>query len=305
VSGTSAIIPTLDGLRFLRENLPTYLAQSLPFTRIIVVDNASRDGTAAAAADWTGIELLRLERNRGFAGAVNRGIERALRGRGADAIAVLNNDVALDGDWNRAAREALFTEEAYGSCATCLVSARDPRRVESAGIEWVGPGSADNALHGQCAPPLDAPLQPVFGASAGAALYRRSFLEQVGLFDEGLFAYQEDVDLAVRGASAGWKAVFAPGARGVHSGFGTNRRFPLGGTWADYYNARNRFAVLVKSLPAEEWRRSGPAIVAAEVRRLARSFGERRAAAVLAGFTRGSLRIPAYAVGRWRSAGSR
>jgi hypothetical protein len=58
--------------------------------------------------------------------------------------------------------------------------------------------------------------------------------------------------------------------------------------------------VLVKSLPAEEWRRFGPKIIRDEIGRLTRSIGEGRGAAVLAGFARGCLRIPGYTISRWR-----
>jgi len=289
---TAAVVVTFDGLDLLRSNLRSLQEQSLPFARIIIVDNGSTDGTRAFVREDQALELLSLERNRGFAGGANAGIRRALQDASIDGVALVNNDVSLEPDWHEQAANALFSHSTFGCCATCLLKKAQPLQVDTAGICWTCPGFADNAMTGQMAPPAIAPPREVFGASAAAALYRRAFFENVGLFDESLFAYQEDVDLALRGRAAGWSCVFAPAARGVHQGGGTNRPFPLGGTYADYYNTRNRLYVLVKSLPREQWRNFWKTILARNARLLLGSLPEGRGLAVAMGMLHFCLWLP-------------
>lgn len=302
MAGTAALVVSHNGRQHLRGCLPGLLNQSLPFAAVLVVDNGSRDGTA----DWLQekypeIELLQLDGNRGFSGGVNHGLRRVLRNRRFDCVALVNNDVTLEPDWHLEARRALLSDSRLGSCATCLLRADRPELLDSAGISWAGPGRAENRLSGRAAPPADEPRREIFGACAAAALYRTDLFEQIGLFDEALFAYQEDVDLALRAQTAGWRCVFAPGARGLHTGHGSNRPFPGSGTWADYYNARNRLAVLVASLPGSDWRSHWRAILTGEATALVAGFRERRAAATLAGFSRGLLRIPGLVLRRCRT----
>lgn len=289
---TAVVLVTFDGLDLLRSNLRSLHEQSLPFARIIIVDNGSTDGTRAFVREDQALDLLSLERNRGFAGGANAGIRRALQDASIDGIALVNNDVSLEPDWHEQAANALFSHPTFGSCATCLLKKAQPLQVDTAGICWACPGFADNYMTRQMAPSVDSLPWEVFGASAAAALYRRAFFENVGLFDESLFAYQEDVDLALRGRAAGWSCVFAPAARGIHQGFATNRPFPLGGTYADYYNARNRLYVLAKSLPREQWRNSWKTILATNARLLLGSFPEGRGFAVAIGMLHSCLRLP-------------
>lgn len=287
-----AVIVTFSGQKRLATNLTSWLAQSHPFLAVLVVDNGSRDGSAVFLDRRTDILIERLPENRGFAAGANAGIRRALQDQRAQTVALINDDVRLDAEWHAAAARALADDPTAGACATCLLKANRPAEIDTAGIAWTTPWQADNLRHGAPAPSPSATPERIAGASAGAALYRRTFFEDVGLFDETLFAYHEDVDLALRGAARGWACVFAPAARGYHEGHASNRRFPLGGTYADFYNARNRLYVLAKSLPAAVWRRHAWRIVAAQFGMARRSVGERRAAAVCCGLACGVVRLP-------------
>lgn len=288
--GTAAVVVTWNGLPLLRRNLPSWDRQSQPFVRRIVVDNGSRDETVRWLAGRPSVDVLRLSGNRGFAAGANAGFRAALADGRVDAVALINNDVLLDPGWNAAARAELLAAPDVGACATCLVQERDPGRIDGAGIVWPEPGWADNARHGEPAGP--AAPEDVPGVSAGAALYRARFLRETGGFDERLFAYQEDVDLSIRGRRAGWRYRYVPAARGTHAGHGSNRRFFLGGSLADYFNARNRLYVLFKSGPGPGWEdRKG---VASRILRRAAgsSLKERRAGAVWAGLLHGLLWWP-------------
>lgn len=291
-TATAAVVVTCGGTDRLRNHLATWHQQTLPFASLIVVDNGSPQSTTRWLEAAPGVRLVRLAENRGFAAGANAGIREALATVGTDFVALINDDVALDADWHRQAFRALHERPDCGSCATCLLQADRPDRIDTAGIVWITPWFADNARHDTPAPPPDARPEEIAGACAGAALFRRAYVEDVGLFDESLFAYQEDVDLALRGARRGWRTIWAPAARGFHQAHASNRRFPLGGTWADFRNARNRLTVLVKSLPADVWRRYGGRILLSFAADAGRSFRERRAGAVLAGQLCGAARLP-------------
>jgi GT2 family glycosyltransferase len=213
--------------------------------------------------------------------------------RDIDCIALINNDVRLDPDWHHHALSALQADPGYGSCATCLLRAAEPELIDTAGMVWHPPGQADNYLPGHPVSALTGLPRVVFGASAAAALYRRTLFEQIGLFEESFFAYQEDVDLALRAHLHGWRTVLAPQARGLHLGFGSNRRFPVGGSWADFYNARNRLAVLARCLPPGVWKDQRRSILAMGRAWIAEGFRQQRGLAVLAGTLHGLLRLPA------------
>jgi GT2 family glycosyltransferase len=304
-AATAAIVVSWNGLDLLRASIPSLIKQSLPFRRIIVIDNGSRDGTADWARRHPEIELLELPRNTGFAAGANIGIRSALKDPAIACIALINNDVMLDADWHREAATALLAKPEVGSCATCLLRQSEPGTIDTAGIVWTASGLADNYLTGQPVSATGHTAHAVFGASGAAALLRRAFLEDVGLLDESFFAYQEDVDLALRGRARGWRCVLAPQARGTHAGHGSNRGFPLGGTWADFYNARNRIAVVAKSVPGAQWRCHGIHMIATQLTNLVKSFPERRAAATLAGTAHGLLRLPRSLWARRRTAASR
>ena len=89
---------------------------------------------------------------------------------------------------------------------------------------------------------------PVFGACAGAGLYRRRMLDEIGLFDERYFAYMEDVDLAIRARLAGWTCICVPKAVVLHAGAGSS-----GGFASDFsvrLTTKNVYATILKTIPA-------------------------------------------------------
>lgn len=294
------IVVNHNGWNHLERCLPRLLEQTVPFSSILVVDNGSIDQTRDQLTKrFPGVDQLLLDSNQGFSGGVNQGLRHVLHRKQYQLVALINNDVYLDSDWHQKASQVLVADRTLGSCATCLLKESQPQLVDSGGIVWQGPGRAENYLSGQTAPEPTEPDQEIFGACAAAALYRTRLFSEVGLFETALFAYQEDVDLALRAQAAGWRCVFVPGARGIHTGHGSNRPYPISGTYADYYNARNRLAVLVSSLPTQEWRLHWASIITGEIATLLNSVRERRGVATLAGFTRGMLRLPGVFRRRW------
>jgi GT2 family glycosyltransferase len=289
---SAAVVVTYNNTRYLAKCLTSLCNQSEPFRRIILVDNANGRGTRSLVKGMAGIELIASNRNLGFAAGANRGIVSALSDATVDAVALVNDDAILDGHWHREARRTLLSHPKTGACATCLCQAHTPALIDTAGIVWQHPGWANNYLHGKRLDTIGNPDQTLLGACAAAALYRREMLSATGGFDEVLFAYQEDVDLALRAQNMGWHCRFAIHAHGLHIGFGSNRPFPLGGSWADYYNARNRLYVLIKAWPKDQWRRHGWHIIGRQLCMVGKSFASGRAPAVLAGVLHLLLRLP-------------
>lgn len=239
-----AVMLTYDGLPLLEAGLPTVLAQSDSLARLILVDNGSSDGTAEhVARRWPGIELVRLERNVGVAAALNRGLAEAT----TEFVALLNNDVELTPGWLAALAVELDAHPGAASASGKLLCARDRLRIDAAGDEirpsGIGRGrGAGTVDRGQ----FDA-AEAVFGACAGAALYRRAAFEDVGGFEESFFAYREDVDWGVRAQLRGWSARYAPVATAYHQGGATT-----GGERSPRYaklSRRNSLALVVRTYP--------------------------------------------------------
>ena len=207
------VIPTLDGRERLLRALASLERQTVP-AAVVVVDNASSDGTAEAiAAAHPGVRVVRNERNLGFGAAINRGT-LDLTG---DVLVLVNNDVVCEPDFIARIIEP-FADERVAAVAGVLLQSAAPDLVDSAGIEldstlgswdhgWNRPASE---LHGD--PGGHVPVGPC----GGAAAYRLDVFRELGGFDEALFAYWEDVDLALRIRNAGHHSVLASGALALH-----------------------------------------------------------------------------------------
>lgn len=187
-----------------------------------LVDNASGDATVAALrARFPAVRVLEMASNVGFGAAVNAGVAA---GEG-DAVVLVNDDVELTGDGALAALVApLAADPAVGMVAG-LTTIPGSGLVDGFGIELDVTLAPYNRLRGE---PVGAADGVLLGPSGALAAYRRTAFEQVGGFDRNLFAYGEDVDLALRLRLAGWRAVAAGDARGVHVGgasFGVDSSF--------------------------------------------------------------------------------
>jgi len=190
------------------------LSTQQPPERTFVVDNASGDGTVERVRErFPAVRVIELERNRGFGTAVNAGAAAGT----AEAIILVNDDVEV--------AEGLVTEilaplQAESGCGMVAAMTTIPGSglVDGYGIELDVTLAAYNRLRNRT--PTEAPGRLAMPSGALAA-YRRTAFEQVGGFDERLFAYGEDVDLGLRLRLAGWTASEAPRARGVHQGGAT------------------------------------------------------------------------------------
>ncbi|MGB9723749.1 MAG: glycosyltransferase family 2 protein [Chloroflexia bacterium] len=252
----SVIIVNWNGRPYLGPCLEALRRQSWGDFETILVDNASTDGSPAWVAEhFPEVRLIVHPRNLGFAEGCNRGWAEA---RG-EFLILLNNDTQAEPSFLEALVEAAGQDERVGLVGGVLVFDRRPEFIASAGIRMQWDGVALDLWAGRRREELPEAPQEIFGPSGGAALLRRTLLEEVGLFRPEFFAYLEDADLAWRARLSGWRALLAPRAvvRHVYSATG-GQDSPR----KSFYLARNRWLVLFLNLPAGLWLRYAPLILA-------------------------------------------
>jgi GT2 family glycosyltransferase len=230
-----------------RDETPHALA-SLAGIETICVDNGSTDGSDVdLERTFPEVELIRNGSNLGYAGGNNVGIRSALE-RGADWVLLLNSDAAAELGLAPALERAAEARPDAGVLA-CVVLSADGATLEFAGGSfntWLG-YSGRVTDFGKPATSLTKERRDVARASGAAMALSRAFVEKVGLLDERLFAYAEDVDLVLRARAAGFAVVLVPDAVARHKGSAST-----GGrasTANMYYSTRNTIAVVEHHRP--------------------------------------------------------
>lgn len=239
----SVIILNWNGRHFLERCILALQAQTYRDFETVLVDNGSTDGSVPFLRErFPHVQLIINEENQGFSGANNQ----AIRATDSEFVVTLNNDTEAEPNWLEELVRAINADERVGACASKMLFAHEPGMINSAGIALDRAGIAWDWRGGETDDPAERQAVDVFGACAGAALYRRAMLDDIGLFDERFFAYLEDVDLAWRARWAGWSALFVPTARVVHFYSGT------GGEGSHFKNrllGRNKTWVIAKNYP--------------------------------------------------------
>lgn len=247
---------------------------------VIVIDDASGCPLTELQGTFPWAAIESNPRNLGFAATASLGMKRA---RG-EWIVLLNADTILEESALTWLLRAGRRDSAIGSVATQMRFMYPPWMLNSAGIEVDRLGIASDRLLGLPLEESESEPIEVFGASAGAALYRSRMLEEVGLFDESFHAYLEDVDLAWRARMAGWRCVYEPRAvvhhhRSVFWGEGSARK--------DWLSGRNRVRLLAKHLDRGMLMRRALAIVVYDLVHVGAIALRRRSLAALRGRLRG------------------
>jgi GT2 family glycosyltransferase len=258
----TVVVPNWNGERFLRTCLGSLRRQSFEGFETVLVDNGSTDASVASVSqDFPEVRVLPLGENRGFSAAVNAGIMASQ----TDYVALLNNDTEADPDWLRALVQAADSYPEVGSFASKLVDFNDRRILDGAGDVLRRSGLPYRLGHGEPDRGQYDEATFVFGACAGAALYRRSMLDEIGLFDEDFFANCEDGDLSFRAQLAGYRCLYVPQSVVYHMGSATfGKRSPT----ATRLGTRNSLCLLVKNLPAPLVAGFLPFVVAGQLSRL-------------------------------------
>lgn len=236
----TVVIPVWNSGKWLAGCLEGLANQNFRDFTVIIVDDGSTDGSTETL-EQSGLEVIRLPENRGFATAVNAGVEAT----SSELVALLNVDTRPLPNWLGALVGRLHHDPPQvGGVASRMLLMEDPERIEDAGNSLSWYGSACKRGRGLPASAFDE-ADSVFSVCAGAALFRRRFFDDVGLFDPGFGSYFEDLELGLRGNLLGWRFVYEPGAEVLHKGHGSGLRR------SRYVSlvTRNRILTFLKGIP--------------------------------------------------------
>ncbi|MGD9145399.1 MAG: glycosyltransferase family 2 protein [Anaerolineae bacterium] len=252
----SVVIPNWNGVHHLPVCLDALQDQSYPHIEVILVDNGSTDGSQALVREqYPEVRLLALERNLGLTGGNNAGF-RTARG---EILISLNNDTEAHPDFVEALMTALQEHPEAGMVAAKMLLFDRRDHIHSAGDGYGSNGIPFNrGVWEKDEGQYDEPGW-VFGGCGGAVAYRRTMLDDIGLFDEAFFMYCEDVDLNWRAQLAGWRCWYTPQAVVYHKLSATG-----GGPIASYYTGRNTLWVIAKNYPGALLRRHWSPILRAQ-----------------------------------------
>ncbi|MGV1050205.1 MAG: glycosyltransferase family 2 protein, partial [Solirubrobacterales bacterium] len=237
---TAIYIPNFNGARHLPRVLESLAGQSRPVD-VVVADNGSEDDSVALTRSrFPAVKVLELGRNLGFGPALNRAVAEFP----ADSLILLNNDTEAEPRFVEALLDGLGA--GVDSVAAVLLQESAPGLIDSAGVVADATLMGFDHLHGEPASAALTAADPL-GPTGGAGLYRRAAFEAVGGFDERIFLYYEDLDLALRMAANGSRCRLAGEARALHAysaslGAGSGAKFARSG-WSRGYMLR-RYGVM-------------------------------------------------------------
>lgn len=260
-------IVTYNSGRFIKRCLESVLAQKYVNKEVIVIDNASNDGTVDILEQFEErVNIVYNDENIGFAAAQNQ----AIRLGTGQWVLTLNPDVLLLPNFIQALVDAGQFDAKIGTVCgkllTILASFDLPDKplVDSTGIYFTpmmrhldrGSQEIDNGHY------LN--YEYVFGATAAAALYRREMIEDIAIhdefFDPDFFVYREDADVAWRAQLLGWRCIYTPHARGYHVRNvlpGNRRALPA---VINMHSVKNRFLMRIKNMTGDLYRRNWASI---------------------------------------------
>lgn len=255
----SVIIVNYEGQDLTLNCLKALDAQSFEDFEIIVVDNGSSDNSLEEIREFGESEhpahiltIVPLTSNKGFAGGNLAGLNEAK----SEYIALLNNDTEPDKDWLGNLVTTMATNPDVGICASKLL-VFGTNVIDSAGDGYATSLKGYKRGEGEDKGKYDE-QEYVFGACAGATLYRRKMLEEIGFFDDDFFLIHEDTDLNLRAQLAGWKVLYVPAAVVHHK-----VRSSIGhmSDMAVYYTLRNSEFVRIKNIPCSIFLRCLPELI--------------------------------------------
>lgn len=239
----TVVIPNYNGIKFLKGCLDALLSQQeAPEFCVCVVDNGSTDGSLELLQEYSQVEVLALPENTGFCHAVNLGIQHSR----APYVLLLNNDTQVETGFVKQLYDSIESREDAFSVSARMLMWDDPSLLDDAGDRYCALGWAYARGKGRPAAQYDKACR-VFSACGGAAIYRRSVFERIGLFDEAHFAYLEDLDIGYRARIYGYHNYYEPGAAVIHYGSASSgSRY---NAWKTSLASANSVYVICKNMP--------------------------------------------------------
>lgn len=208
---STVIIPNYNGIQYIEKCLQALAGEPV---HLIVVDNGSADGSRELIRDkFPAVQLVCLERNYGFCRAVNVGVEHSK----TPYVILLNNDTEVEPGFVRALERPLERYADIFSGSAQMRNLRRPELIDDAGdyycaLGWAFACGKDKPVSGYQR------SREIFAACGGAAILRKSVLDQIGVMDENHFAYLEDIDLGYRARIYGYRNIYIPEAVVYHAG---------------------------------------------------------------------------------------
>ena len=239
----SVVIPNYNGEKYIRGCLDSLLKQSLKADEIIIVDNNSSDNSLEIIQEYKDyIKLICLKQNHGFSVAVNEGIKAS----NTEFVTLLNNDTELEENWLEELVKCISIEKRIFSCCSKMIRYDNKEVIDDAGDEYTLLGWARKIGDGKNISQYTEKRE-VFSSCAGAAIYRKSILDEIGYFDENFFAYLEDMDISYRAKIYGYINYYCPSAKVYHIGSATS-----GSKHNDFkvkLASRNNIFLIYKNMP--------------------------------------------------------
>ena len=237
------VVPNYNGRGFLEDCLDSLQTQTLDNLQIMVVDNASEDDSCQFIEEkYPEVELVRMSTNTGFCGAVNEGIRRSR----APYVLLLNNDTEATETFVEELYRAIQRDDNIFSCSAKMIQYFDRTKMDDAGDYYCALGWAYAYGKGKPIEKYDQERR-IFFSCAGAAIYRKDILDEIGYFDESHFAYLEDADVGYRARIYGYENRYIPSAVVYHVGSGTSGS--VYNLFKTRYSSRNNVYLMYKNMP--------------------------------------------------------
>lgn len=248
----SVIIPTWNGKGLLKDCLSSLKDQSYEDFEIIVVDNASKDGSVEwIMKTYPKVRVVRLTKNFGFAKAINEGVKSSL----SQYVVFLNNDTKVTKDWLKNLVKLADKHPEVISVNSKILNFYDKKKVDGVGILINEVGQARSIGWDEKDLGQFEKQQYIFGATGGASLFRRREFTAVGGFDENYFMYCEEVDFAFRAQFLGFQFIYCPKAVVYHKHKATAKKLPQ---HIEYWQFKNMTQTIIADFPTrlllKRWR---------------------------------------------------
>jgi GT2 family glycosyltransferase len=239
----SIIVVNWNGKKLLPECLDGLRCQAYQDFHTILVDNGSNDGSVDfVTRNYPEVKIVALSRNTGFSAANNT----AFKSVKSKYVALLNNDAVADPLWLKSLVNAIETHPKASFAASKMLFYDYPDTIDRAGDAYTRAGIGLLRGRGVSADKYNS-QEWIFGACAGAALYKTTMLEDIGFFDEDFFLLYEDVDLSFRAQLGGYKCLYVPEALVYHK---ASSSIVYDSRISVYYSHRNLEWVYIKNMPA-------------------------------------------------------
>lgn len=242
----SLIIVNWNSGELIRKSLCSLNNQTYRVHEVLVVDNASMDGSADDLEKYyPGVKVIRLGKNIGFAAANN--CAARLAADECDWIALLNPDAFPEPTWLASLVDALKKYPEYAFLGSRLLMTDKPAHIDGTGDIYHVSGLVWRDRHGNKADASEAEVKEIFSPCAAAALYRRDAFVEANGFDEDFFCYVEDVDLGFRLRLLGYRCLYVPKSVVHHVGSATTGS--QHSDFAVYHGHRNLVWTYFKNMP--------------------------------------------------------